>query len=167
MRSGHGLQISLGEFSIALLSHGENAILPEKLMSESIQFPFNLLATIQTAGMWLNLYNRNLPWKYLTYVLYLSDRQHLIQYGSPITGDVYVCVKNKPNLLTVNELIHHRFFGNVLNQPGLLWKNYFTAPNDQGEVSLLKQAGDEELSSSIESVVQNLFDLYRNYRLLS
>ena len=128
-------------------------------MFDTIQFPYNYVATIQATALLLTIYDRPLHWQYLIYLLYLSDREHLICYGSPITGDTYICLEGKPTLLCTAELLHYSTPNiiSILQNPRTKWHHYFSLPNPQGKVKIITHPGDTELSSSIKSAIQEVF----------
>lgn len=138
-------------------------------MFGKIQFPYNYVATIQATALLLTLYRRHLHWQYVIYLLYLCDRQHLIRYGSPVTGDVYVCWAGKPYLLYTAELLHHRTpsTSSILYSPRQRWQNYFTLPNQQDEIQLVAFPGNTELTSSMEETIHEIFDRCYQFNLSS
>ena len=132
---------------------------------DSIQFPYNWVATTQATAFWLTLYNRPLHWKYINYLLYLGDRRHLIQQGNPITGDRYICVEGKPILLSTVELLHHKSFSPLIQNSLSFWRNFFSAPDREGNIKLVAHPGNAELARSMELVIANLYRLYQDYSL--
>jgi len=110
-----------------------------------IRFPFNEQKTAQAAAHLLAFCGGQLPYLSLIKMLYLADRQALIDIGQPITGDRPVSMKNGPVLSQVMDIIHMGT-GPLPSGPGLYWYRLISPPRDF-EVKLTFQVlEDSELS---------------------
>ena len=70
-----------------------------------MEFFFDEAKTTQAASLLLEQHRNTMPCVKLVKLLYLADRQSLVEIGSPITGDRFVSLKDGPSLDRVLELI--------------------------------------------------------------
>ncbi len=70
-----------------------------------MEFFFDERKAAQAASVLLDRHGRRMPYIKLIKLLYLADREALIETGSPITGDRFVSMKYGPVLSRVLDLI--------------------------------------------------------------
>lgn len=116
-----------------------------------MQFKFDERRASQAAAVLLKLAGGRQNYTKLIKLLYLADRQALVETGSPITGSRLVNMANGPVLSHV--------YDRIKGQPARsLWGDFIrTAGYD---VELLKEPGDSELS---DFDVELLGELHRKY----
>lgn len=72
-----------------------------------MRFRFNDAKTAQAAAEFLRLSGGTLPYMVLIKLLYMADRQMILDHGQPITGDRLVSMDHGPVLSGVLDLITH------------------------------------------------------------
>ena len=91
-------------------------------------------------------------------ILYFADREHLSKYGRPITGDIYIAMKDGPVPSKIDDIFKavrgDSFFAlneNIERFTELFsvhdW--YFINPKKQANLDYLSQSDIEELDNSI------------------
>lgn len=105
-----------------------------------MRFVFNERKAAQAAAQVLRLQGRRMPYIKLVQLLYLADRQSLIETGYTVTGDRLVASHHGPTLGRVLDLITWGPVGHSA------WQETVSPPENY-EVSLQTQeAGADELS---------------------
>jgi uncharacterized phage-associated protein len=105
-----------------------------------MRFRFNEKKTAEAAAHLLKLSGGRLNYMVLIKLMYLADRQMLLDHGTPITGDAMFSMKNGPILSRVLDLITEE------PPPGSAWAKYIGAPSAY-EVSLKVETPEtDELS---------------------
>jgi uncharacterized phage-associated protein len=114
--------------------------------------------TTQAAARFLNLAHNRMNYMKLIKLLYLMDRTALIRWGRPVTGDKYYSMKLGPVLSEVRNLITEP------TEPGQeeFWAKHISEPS-QWEVTLLKDAGSDELSKAEEELIDEIFRDFGGY----
>jgi hypothetical protein len=119
---------------------------------------FNEKRATQAAAILLSMReNRALNYMLLIKLLYLADRESLLRWGSPLTGDRYYSMEFGPILSKIHDLITEM-------QPAeesSFWAKYIQ--RSDYDVKLLSDPGNEELSDADESLLRELFVQYQDY----
>jgi uncharacterized phage-associated protein len=106
-----------------------------------MRFFFDERKTAQAASLLISLAGGSLNYMVLIKLLYLADRQSLVETGVPITGDKMVAMPHGPVLSRVLDEIH---LGDGLERQSA-WYDYITEPVDHN-VSLKRALEVDELS---------------------
>jgi uncharacterized phage-associated protein len=116
---------------------------------------FNEKKTTQAAARLLGLANKRMNYMKLIKLLYLVDREALIRWGRPVTGDKYFSMKYGPVLSSVLDLINEQPF------PGRegFWVKHISPASDY-EVWLIQDAGCDELSQAEEKLIGEIYQTF-------
>jgi len=90
-------------------------------------------------------------------LLYLADRQALLQWGRPITTDRYFSMDRGPVLSRILDLATD---GGDPGSPSI-WANHIGVPTNY-EVRLQSEAGRDELSDAEVELLQKVFRMHGN-----
>lgn len=121
-----------------------------------VRFRFNDIKTAQAAAYLLSLNNGTMSYMVLIKLMYLADRQMLLDHGRPITGDRLFSMKNGPVLSTVLDFITH----GPAREPGSAWFTLIDAPKGY-DVSLKSTPAPTDELSRYE--LQLLEQTYKQY----
>lgn len=100
-----------------------------------MKFVFDERKTAEAAAYLLRLRGGRMPYMKLIKLLYLADRESLVETGYPITGDIQLSMNFGPVLSHVLDAIHY-------GSP--VWNEYVSVP-DGYDVSLVSTAHDVAL----------------------
>src|SRR5258708_26416900 len=75
---------------------------------KSIKFKFNEQKAVQAAARLIQHSGGEMNYMALMKLLYLTDREALLRFGRPITGDKVVAMKHGPVLSRVYDLVAHK-----------------------------------------------------------
>ena len=116
-----------------------------------MKFVFDEEKTVQAASVLLDLHDGAMPYIKLIKLLYLADRESLVETGSPITGDRFVSMKYGPVLSRVLDLIKD-------TDPARdsIWHSYIARRNY--DAVLIGQAQSDHLSEYEEDVLESVFE---------
>jgi uncharacterized phage-associated protein len=95
-------------------------------------------------------------------VLYFADREHLVKYGSPVTGDTYIKMKKGPvpsklydmvkSVKSGGEYRYTNTYGKVCSCPqAFAVSGFMVSPLRGADMDFLSQTNVEELEASIEA----------------
>ncbi|MBI3089168.1 MAG: SocA family protein [Candidatus Tectomicrobia bacterium] len=116
---------------------------------------FNERKAAQAAAFLLRLHGGSMNYMALIKLLYLADRQALVETGLPITGDKMVSMPHGPVLSLIYDRIN---LGNPHDSTA--WFEYITEPTHY-EVELAKQGEEtDELSRYEMNVLQLIYNQY-------
>ena len=117
----------------------------------SVIFPFNEAKATEAAAHLLKL--RGAPMSYLKLVklLYLVDREALLEFGRPVTTDRYVSTDQGPSLSKVSDLI------TVGSAVPSVWSDFVSPLEGDLEVELRREAAQGELSDAEVKVIKAIF----------
>ena len=87
-----------------------------------MQFVFEEQKTAQAAAYLMSLRDGQMPYMKLIKLLYLADRQSIVETGYPITGDLLISMDRGPVLSNVLDFIHYGTSD--------AWKQYISGPRD-------------------------------------
>ncbi len=119
---------------------------------------YNEKRATQAAAILLSMReNRSLNYMLLIKLLYLADRESLLRWGSPLTGDDYYSMEFGPVLSKTHDLITE------MRPPeeSSFWAKYIQ--RSDYDVKLLADPGNEELSDADDSLLKELFVKYQEY----
>jgi uncharacterized phage-associated protein len=119
---------------------------------------FNEKKTTQAAARFLSLANKHMNYMKLIKLLYLMDRNALIRWGRPVTGDKYYSMRLGPVLSEVRNLITEPA---APEQEGF-WVKYISRYSEW-EVTLLHDAGHDELSEAEEALIDEVYREFGGY----
>lgn len=108
----------------------------------------------QMTARFLQLTDGRLPYIKLLKLLYLADKQMLIDYGKPITYDRWYALKYGPVLSATYNLIK----GDV---PASYWSDYIHTENY--DVVLSNDPGSDALSAAEDRIIDAVFEKYKNH----
>jgi uncharacterized phage-associated protein len=114
---------------------------------------FNERKATQVAAQFLKAAGGRLPYLSLIKLMYLTDREALLRWGSPVTNDTYYALDRGPILSRVTNLARGQDEGQ------LFWAEHVSAP-DNFCVNLVQDAGDEELSRAEERLIAEIHEQY-------
>src|SRR5208282_1109470 len=124
---------------------------------------YNERRATQAAAIFLKKAVGKLNYMVLIKFLYLSDREALLKWGTPITGDSYLSMRWGPVLSRTHDLITEELPEE--EAASSFWKKHI---HQEGyEVILQKDPGDDELSEADEALLGRIFEeFYAKYREL-
>ncbi|MBK7351653.1 MAG: SocA family protein [Gemmatimonadetes bacterium] len=94
-----------------------------------------------------------MPYLKLIKLLYLADRQALLELGRPISCDLFVSMPHGPVLSRTHDLI--------LGEPeqDSYWRRHISAPEDYA-VQLIADAPHDQLSPAQETILDGIFQRF-------
>lgn len=116
---------------------------------------FNEAKATQAASRLLQLRGGKMSYLKLIKLLYLIDREAILQWGRAVTTDRHVSMPKGPVVSQIYDLIVSE------PPPGVhtFWHNHISAP-ENFEVSLCRDPGDDELSPAEEALIDKVFAEY-------
>ncbi len=116
---------------------------------------FKEAKTIQAAARLLELRGDRMSYLKLIKLLYIIDREALLRWGRPVTGDRYVSMDHGPVLSQTLNLITEE------PRPGehTFWASHISSP-EQFEVRLNRPAAMDELSEAELQLIHEVFAKY-------
>ena len=118
-----------------------------------MEFFFDERKAAQAASVLLERHGGSMPYIKLIKLLYLADREALIETGLPITGDRFVSMKYGPVLSRVLDLIKE-----PSPAEDSVWHGYIVRSGY--DAVLVDSAESDHLSEYDESVLQGIFESY-------
>jgi uncharacterized phage-associated protein len=118
---------------------------------------FNERKATQAAGLLLQLRGGKMSYMKLIKLLYLADREALLQWGRPITTDRYFSMNRGPVLSRILDLATD---GEDPGSPSI-WANHISEPAGY-EVRLQTDAGCDELSDAEVGLLKKVFQTHGN-----
>jgi len=113
---------------------------------------FREAKTTQAAAQLLKLRGAPMSYMKLVKLLYLVDRQALLRWGRPVTGDKYVSMDKGPVLSrTLNLIIEEPAPGD-----DTIWAQHISQPQDF-EIKLKEETGADELSPAEIQLINETF----------
>ncbi|GAC1662425.1 MAG: Panacea domain-containing protein [Candidatus Acidiferrum sp.] len=122
---------------------------------------FNEKRATQTAAQFLKLAGGHLRYMVLIKFLYLADREALLKWGTPLTGDTYKSMRWGPLLSRTHDLITEEL---PESEAALsFWKGHIEKRDY--DVVLRSDPGNDELSEVDEELITRVFDqFFAKYR---
>ena len=118
-----------------------------------MRFVFDERKAAQAAAFLLDRHGRSMPYMKLINLLYLADREALIETGSPITGDGFVSMRYGPVLSRVLDLIKERY-----PAEGSAWRGCIA--REGHDAVLAGAAASDQLSEYDEGVLGGIFEAH-------
>src|SRR5579863_9579760 len=124
---------------------------------------FNEKRSTQAAAEFLKKADGRLNYMVLIKLLYLADREALLKWGTPITGDEYLSMRWGPLLSRTHDLISEELPEDEAAVSA--WKKHIQ--RDGYDVVLQYDPGNDELSEADETLISKIFDeFFVKYREL-
>lgn len=120
--------------------------------------------TIQIVAQLLKKGGGSMDMLRLTKLMYLIDREALLRWGMPLTGDDYASMEFGMVLSETYKLTKRRFLGYRL------WYDYISAEDGNYTISLLADPSDGELSEEDLDLIDEIYTKYErksNYFLVN
>jgi uncharacterized phage-associated protein len=89
-----------------------------------------------------------------TKLIYLVDREALVRWGMPLTGDRYVSMERGMVLSETYDLSKRKFVQERL------WDNFISEPNHRHELGLLADPDIDELSEDEIALIDEIYGQY-------
>jgi uncharacterized phage-associated protein len=123
-----------------------------------IKFKFNERKAIQVAGRLIQHSGGEMNYLALMKLLYLADREALLRFGRPITGDRVVAMKHGPVLSRVYDLVSQK----KQEAPESEWHKFIPRPN--AYVFTVRFAGVPETGELSEAELALIDEIYARFR---
>jgi len=117
---------------------------------------YNEQRATQAAAVFIKKAGGKLNYMVLIKFLYLADREALLKWGTPITGDSYLSMRWGPLLSRTHDLITEPLPEDEATKS--FWKTYIQP--ESYDVKLLNDPGDDELSEADEELLGSIFDKF-------
>lgn len=126
-----------------------------------IKFKFNERKAVQVAGRLIAQSGGEMNYMALIKLLYLIDRESLLRFGQPVTGDDVVAMKQGPVLSAVFDRVSQK----KQHLPKSAWHNFIPRPAPY--VYTVRFSGLPDLSALSEAEVALIDEIYARHRNLS
>lgn len=124
---------------------------------------YNEKRSTQLAAEFLKKADGRLNYMVLIKFLYLADREALLKWGTPITGDEYLSMRWGPLLSRTHDLITEELPES--EAAASVWKKHIQ--QNGYDVILEADPGNDELSEADEELISKIFDqFFAKYREL-
>jgi|SRR5580704_5374489 hypothetical protein len=117
---------------------------------------YNEKRSTQAAAEFLKRAEGKLNYMVLLKFLYLADRESLLKWGMPITGDEYLSMRWGPVLSKTHDLITEEFPEE--EEASSFWKNHIA--REKYDVVLRNDPGNDELSDADEKLIAYIFERF-------
>ena len=118
-----------------------------------MRFVFDERRAAQAAARLLHGHGGSMPCIKLIKLLYLADREALIETGVPITGDRFISMRHGPVLMRVLSLIK-----DDIPAPDSIWHGYVECRDF--DAHLVGRADDDWLSKCNRDTLDGIFEVY-------
>ena len=118
-----------------------------------MRFVFDERRAAQAAARLLDRHDRTMPYIKLIKLLYLADRESLIETGAPITGDRFVSMRHGPVLSRVLDLIK-----DDCPAEDSVWHGYVA--RKRFDACLVGNTESKRLSDVDRGILDGVFDAY-------
>ena len=118
-----------------------------------MRFVFDERRAAQAAARLLDRHDRKMPYIKLIKLLYLADRESLIETGAPITGDRFVAMRHGPVLSRVLDLIK-----DDCPAEDSVWHGYVA--RKRFDARLVGNTESKRLSDVDRGILDGVFDAY-------
>lgn len=123
-----------------------------------ITFKFNEIKTTQAASLFLKKSDGKMSYMKLIKLLYLVDRQALMLWERPLTGDTYFSMKHGPVLSNVLDIISNG--GDPENSS--YWYKYISQPEEYN-VELKELPEIDTLSQREIELINEIFEKFKDF----
>jgi uncharacterized phage-associated protein len=123
----------------------------------NVGFRLDVRKTVEVVAMFMGLHGCK-PMNYLGLMklLYMSDRLSLDRFNMPVIGDYYVSMDKGPVLSGVYDLIKRKALKDIPDALEI-WSEYISPRNNNWEVELLVNPGNDELSQNDEDIICEIY----------
>jgi len=118
-----------------------------------MKFLFREKKAAQAAARLLKLHGNEMHYLMLIKLLYLADRQALVERGMPITGDRFVSMKYGPVLSTVKDLLTME---QETETDGMIWREYVSEPGSYKVKGKKDEPETDELSDYETAILDDV-----------
>jgi hypothetical protein len=126
-----------------------------------MKFRFNERKAVQAAGRLIAQNGGEMNYLALMKLLYLIDREALLRFGRPITGDAVFAMRQGPVLSAVFDRVSQR----KQKRPRSAWHNFIPRPAPY--VYTVRFGGVPETGALCEAEVALIDEVYAKYRNLT
>lgn len=119
-----------------------------------MRLPFNEAKATQAAARLLKLAGGKLKYFRLVKLLYLLDRDSLLEYARPVTTDRYQNLSHGP-------IVTHIYDDLIMAAEDGIWNDHISRVGPYA-VRLVKEPGNSELSLSQERLINKIFKKFGN-----
>jgi hypothetical protein len=120
-----------------------------------MQCRFDEIKTTQAAARFLRLAGGELNYMLLIKLLYLLDREALLNWGRPVSYDSFYSMFLGPMLSTVHDLITEP----PIPQEYSIWNRTISSPENY-RVKLIRDIGNDQLSEAEDELIESLFSKF-------
>ena len=92
-----------------------------------LNFRFNINKALCSIGYILNKINTKVDFHKVFKIIYFADKRHLVEYGSPISGDFFIAMENGPVPSNIYDLFKE--IRRNLNTDKNMFNEYFSVEN--------------------------------------
>lgn len=115
---------------------------------------FNEKKAVQIAALLLQKRGGAMDLLDFTKLIYLIDREALVRWGMPLTGDRYASMEFGMVLSETYDLSRRKYV------QGRLWDKFISAPSPKHELTLLTDPDIDELSEEGIELVNEIYEQY-------
>ena len=126
-----------------------------------IKFKFNERKAVQAAGHLITQCGGEMNYMALIKLLYLIDRESLLRFGRPVTGDAVVAMKRGPVLSAIFDRVSQK----KQHLPKSAWHNFIPRPAPY--VYTVRFSGLPDTGALSEAEVALVDEIFAKYRNLS
>jgi uncharacterized phage-associated protein len=123
-----------------------------------IKFTFNERKAVQAAARFISRGGGEMNYLALMKLLYLADREALLRYGRPITGDKVVAMKHGPVLSRVYNLVSHK----KQELPASQWHKFIARPDSY--VYTVRFSGVPDISELSQAEVALIDEIFARFQ---
>jgi uncharacterized phage-associated protein len=131
------------------------------IREKPIQFQFNERKAVQAAARLITHSGGEINYMALIKLLYLIDRESLLRFGRPVTGDSVVAMKQGPVLSAIFDRVSQK----KQQLPECAWHNFIPRPAPY--VYTVRFGGVPDTSALSEAEVALIDEIYARHRNLS
>jgi len=127
-----------------------------------IEFKFNEKKTTQIVSLFIEKEGEKINYMKLIKLLYLADREALLNWERSLTGDCYVSMKNGPVLSRVLDIINYGKEAPIIMNSHSYWYKYISEP-DKFNVELIDNPGVDKLNKKEIDLVDKIYDEFGEF----
>lgn len=120
-----------------------------------LNFKFNITKALCSIGYILKEINNKADFHKVFKIIYFADKKHLVEYGSPISGDFFIAMENGPVPSNIYDLFKEirknvNLEKNIFNQYFSVEERYTITLKNSPDFSYLSKSDIECLENSIQ-----------------
>ena len=131
------------------------------MTAKPIKFQFDERKAVQAAGHLIDRGGGEMNYMALIKLLYLIDREALLRFGRPITGDTVVAMQRRPVLSRIFDLVSQE----KQDLPKSAWHQFIPRPSPY--VYTVRYSGVPETGALSEAELVLIDEIHTRYRDLS